>query len=284
MIAQIVESNIPNSDIFIGQTNSVDVPKEIAAIHYHEEIELLFVMKGTLVCHVNDAEYKAYENDIVFINSGVPHGTSTPGDQMVYGLLQFRENRAYDSEDAKILKYSIKFQGLSEDPIKIFRSEEIFAEYMAVFEEAKEQKNAYDTMIRASVLKIIGLLYRLSVLKNNDDFYDTAVGKKILPALSFINKNYNETITLEQVSRLLGFNESYFCRVFRLATGTTFTEYLNFVRICKAEKMLSEGEGSILDIATGVGFSSVSYFNRIFKKYKNCSPGYYRSLKYCKNI
>ena len=91
-------------------------------------------------------------------------------------------------------------------------------------------------------------------------------------------------MSLEEISSMLGFNESYFCHIFKQATGTTFTEYLNFVRVCKAEKMLSQNKGSITEIAEAVGFCSVSYFNRIFKKYKNCSPGYYRHLNYCKNI
>ena len=284
MIAQNIKSNIPNSDIYIGQRLTPHTKGKIADIHYHEEIELLFVLEGTLICHVNDVEYTAAAGDIVFINSSVPHGTSTPGDDLIYGLLQFKDDRIRDGENAKILKYSIKYQGLSEEPVKVFRSPEMTEEYKHIYEEAEEQRAAYDTMIKGSVLKITATLYRLSILCHNDDFYDTARGMKMLPALSYINKNYNEMITLEEVSSLLGFNESYFCRMFKLATGTTFTEYLNFVRICKAEKLLSESDASILDIATAVGFSSVSYFNRIFKKYKSCSPGYYRTLKYCKNI
>lgn len=59
--------------------------------------------------------------------------------------------------------------------------------------------------------------------------------------------------------------------------GNTFTEYLNFVRICKAEHMLRSGS-SISDAAYVVGFSSLSYFNRVFKKYKFCSPSDYKKI------
>ena len=82
---------------------------------------------------------------------------------------------------------------------------------------------------------------------------------------------------------MLNFDPSYFCRIFKSAIGATFTEYLNFVRVCKAEKMLSRTNNSILDISEAVGFSSVSYFNRVFKKYRNCSPRAYRTTE-CKNI
>ena len=59
----------------------------------------------------------------------------------------------------------------------------------------------------------------------------------------------------------------------------TVTEYLNFVRICKAEKLLSSSEKSILEISEAVGFSSISYFNRVFKRVRSSSPGSYRKLK-----
>ena len=102
--------------------------------------------------------------------------------------------------------------------------------------------------------------------------------------MTYINKNYADDLALEDMSAMLGFDRSYFCRIFKSATGATFTEYLNFVRICKAEKRLSEGNDSILDISAEVGFSSVSYFNKVFKKYRNCSPSLYRSAKYASNL
>lgn len=87
----------------------------------------------------------------------------------------------------------------------------------------------------------------------------------------------NEQMTLGEIGELLNLNESYFCRLFKKATGSTFTEYLNFVRICKAEHMIKNG-ASISESAYGVGFSSLSYFNRVFKKYKFCSPSDYKKI------
>ena len=107
--------------------------------------------------------------------------------------------------------------------------------------------------------------------------------QKILPILSYINQSYAENITLEDASERLNFDPSYFCRIFKTATGATFTEYLNFVRISKAEKMLSKTRQSILEISEAVGFSSVSYFTRMFKKYRSCSPRVYHTAKYSPN-
>ena len=87
-------------------------------------------------------------------------------------------------------------------------------------------------------------------------------------------------ITLDDVAKEQNLNPSYFCRVFKRASGSSFVDYLNFVRICKSEKMLATSEKSILEIACDVGFSSLSYYTRIFKRYKNCTPNEYRRAYY----
>ena len=78
-------------------------------------------------------------------------------------------------------------------------------------------------------------------------------------------------------------NRHYFCRLFKKATNTTPTEYINFVRIWKAENLLITTDDSVLEISMAVGFSSVSYFNRTFKRLKNTTPTAYRHILYAKN-
>lgn len=284
MFLQNIKSNIPNLSVYVSHDHRVYPRGSVAELHYHDEIELLFVYSGHFACRAGEKEWAARAGDIIFIASGAPHSTVSLEDGTSYGLLQFKESDYADAQTRKIIKYSLKFLGLSEEPVRIIRSEEIFREFERIKDEQKHQRLAYEAMIRSAVLRIIALLTREGLLCGDDNIYNSTVGQKILPALSYINENYRDDITLEDVSAVIGFNESYFCRIFKLATGATFTEYLNFVRVCKAQKLLSESSKSILDISSEVGFSSVSYFNRIFKKYRSCSPGYYRTLKYCKNI
>ena len=103
---------------------------------------------------------------------------------------------------------------------------------------------------------------------------------KIMPVLEYIDKHYSEALTLPELSKILNINEYYFCRLFKKMVNTSFVQYLNFVRVCKAEKMLLSTDKSISEISYETGFSSVSYFNRTFKKYKLSTPGNYRKIKY----
>ena len=124
------------------------------------------------------------------------------------------------------------------------------------------------------------MLYRLGMLADADEMLAERDVQKILPVLSHINLNYYEDIKLSDASAMLNFDDSYFCRLFKSATGATFTEYLNFIRVCKAEKLLKKTKKSILEVSEAVGFSSLSYFNRIFKKYRHVSPRTYRGMLY----
>ena len=85
-------------------------------------------------------------------------------------------------------------------------------------------------------------------------------------------------MTLEKLAATLHMSGEYFCRVFKKATGITPTEYIHYVRIWKAENLLTTTHATILEISMEVGFTSVSYFNRVFKKRKGSTPTEYRNI------
>ena len=283
MVNETVRGNVTNTTVRAHiETEKKSNIGIVSAMHYHEELELLPVYEGSLRCTVYDKEYIAKAGDVVFINSRVPHSTSRDEPSRT-GLLQFKESDFNDNEFARLVKYSMRYQSQVYYPIKIFSMKELFGVVDDILTETLEKKKSYEIFVKSGIYRILGILYREGILSDADKMYNTGEIKKILPILSYINNNFSENITLEFASRQLGFDQSYFCRIFKIATGATFTEYLNFVRICKAEKMLVKSHESILNISEAVGFSSVSYFNRIFKRYRNCSPRAYRTVV-CANI
>jgi AraC family transcriptional regulator, transcriptional activator of pobA len=68
----------------------------------------------------------------------------------------------------------------------------------------------------------------------------------------------------------------HFCRFFKRITGKTFMQYLNFVRVREAEKLILTTDKNISEIAQDVGFAGVSGFNKAFKKEKHLSPIAYK--------
>ncbi len=276
---EIVKNNIPKTTIHASRSTSYAPPGIASSVHYHDELEFIVNFDGVFSCTVDGKEYIAKKGEIIFINSRIPHSTCRLSD-CLSGLIQFKESNFIDTEISHIIKYFARLRDLDREPVHILRSVELFEIASKLLDEATSGKSASDLYIKSYVYYIMGYLYRHEILSDGETFYRTKQVQKILPALSYINERHSEDITLDQVSAMLGFDPGYFCRIFKSATGATFTEYLNFVRVCKSEKHLKAGDMSILEISESVGFSSVSYYNRIFKKYHSCAPSVYRNTKY----
>lgn len=277
MITQTIKSNIPKTTIHAAPLR-VSTGAGAFPPHRHDELELLLIYEGVFACNVGGKEYIGEAGDVIFVNSGVPHSTRSI-DSAVTGLLQFKQTNFLDPDIAKIIKYSVRLNNLSDEPVKILRSADLFNTIKEIFDESEKKGTAYEFYVKSGVYRIMGYLYREGILSDAEKLYSTKEMQKILPALAYINASYAEDVTLEEASAKLSFDPSYFCRLFKSAVGATFTEYLNFVRVCKAEKLLSETDGSVIEISEAVGFSSVSYFNRVFKKFRGCTPRYYRATK-----
>jgi AraC-like DNA-binding protein len=94
--------------------------------------------------------------------------------------------------------------------------------------------------------------------------------------LAFIQANYNKKITILDMANEINMSQYYFCRFFKKMSGSTPFEYLVNYRINEAEKLLSTTNKKIFDIALEVGFDTVSYFIKTFKKIKKNTPSKFR--------
>jgi len=102
--------------------------------------------------------------------------------------------------------------------------------------------------------------------------------KPILTAKQYIQQNYMKYITLKEVSRLVGFNDSYFSFLFKKQCGKSFSEYLSEVRMNKAKELLKETNLIIAEICQRVGYSDLKHFTKNFKKLTGLTPNEYRKL------
>ena len=111
----------------------------------------------------------------------------------------------------------------------------------------------------------------------NDKGKNVGLGK-ISKSFEYVEKNYMEDIHLKDIARAAGFSEYYFSRLFKEITEKNFRQYLNEYRVKKAEAFLTNPNYTISEAAYAVGFSSISTFDRLFRKIKGCSPQDFRKL------
>ena len=280
---ELIKPSLPNSSVHISGTARPAKADAVCDFHMHSEFEILKVYEGQTEFYINGRQYPLKEGDIIFVNSRVPHSTGIHKGSRVF-FVQFGVDIDSSASGVQINKYLSRFINQGNEDAIVFKQGEDINNRLSVclqniLDENKERTPAYDTFIKSYIYNMLGILYRENIIKNPDSLIDTKI-IKIMPVLEYIDKHYSEPLTLPELSKILSINEYYFCRLFKKMVNTSFVQYLNFVRVCKAEKMLLSTDKSISEISYETGFSSVSYFNRTFKKYKFSTPGNYRKIKY----
>ncbi len=257
------------------------------SLHIHFEAQILAGVSGILEVSVNSKRTNLRVGDVMIINSRVPHKikailpfTSTvavyiPANELFF--TGFQENQA---ELALALAQS------EDDSIYLRRENEISAEIFSTIirmnEEHEKKDNAHALFTDGYTKILLGLLHRHGIIKDLSSRCDSSAIAKLSPVLDYVTQNISHEITLEEAAKLNGMNREYFCRFFKKSTGITFIDYINFVRISKAQELLISTQENISAISDELGFSSVSYFARVFKNITNITPAYYRNIKHIK--
>lgn len=129
-----------------------------------------------------------------------------------------------------------------------------------------------------------------NLIENNPRLKDTAApdnsepdehqsgSDRIASIVDFITSNYEKDITLTDVAKYAYVNPSHLSREFNKKMNMNFRSYLNSVRIEKAKELLVKTDLSLAEIGSMVGFADQSYFNKIFRKQEELTPGQYRTL------
>lgn len=99
--------------------------------------------------------------------------------------------------------------------------------------------------------------------------------RHVSQAIGFILERYSGSVTLELAADAISLNPSYLSRIFKEETKSTFSEYLNRIRIDAARKLLENGQYSLKQISSQAGFSSYNYFFRVFKEMTGVTPQTY---------
>ncbi len=249
----------------------------LSDMHLHNEYEFLRVNRGVFRCVTLDGEFVLHEGDIIFINKYVPHSTFEETSDTHSTLIQFR----LPSEGDSITRYISRFTSISDTPACVFKKEapgfdEIRQSFDTILLEYSSKKPFWSDYIYNHMLMLISALRRQGVISDQIQKKREEINK-LRPVLEYINDNCGESLSTADLSNMFNFNEQYFCRLFKNIVGTSPINYINFVRVSKAEKLLKT-ETSLLKVANDMGFSSLSYFNRVFKKYKHYSPGEYKKI------
>ena len=275
--------NFSGKDMF-GRGESVYIERDSAVgyqPHTHEFIEIVYISKGDAKHFINDICYEVKKGDLLFINYGKTHSFSAEKEFEYYNIIltpEFISNELTNSRNAMdLLSLSCfdDFSSFNDEPkISFSGSELIFIE-----ELINEMEREYTLIEKGytEVLKccITVLLIHIFRKMNNGAIFDN---NDKIPAeiLEFIDNNYNEKITINDLAKRCYYNPSYFSRIFGEVFGMTITEYISEKRFKKACELLKESDMTIDEIARVSGYRDTAAIFRHFKKKLGVTPKVYR--------
>lgn len=279
--------SIPNSSIFISSFEKKAREDAFCDIHVHSEFELLKVIDGNIKFSIYGKDYETKRGDIIFVNSQVPHSTVLYKDSSAF-FIQFHTDIHPSINDIHLSAYLPHFINIANEDVVIFKKGTDVNRILSscldnIKKEYADKEYSYDVFIRGYLHNILAQLYRSNIIMRPEQFFESKNVKKIMPVLEFIDEHYSTKLSLTQLSQIINVNEHYFCRLFKKILNASVFQYINFVRVHKAEELLFSTDKSISEVAFETGFSSLTYFNRTFKKHNYCSPSYYKKIKHNPN-
>lgn len=256
-------------------------PDRQIGLHSHQSWELSYLICGAGERTIGDLTEPMEEGEIILIPAGIPH--------------VWRFDHSHTDSGGNIANISVLFETATLNGLAALFPE-IAADVGAVtsHREAVAYSGTARDKIRRILLSMRGLTPAARLPKFikliraiADSSECVSAGHSITQSRSqrrlekirvFCACNFRRHISLDEVALHVGMNKSALCTFMRHNAGMTFSEYLNNMRLERAEDRLRHTDQIIAAIAYDVGFSNDSYFNRIFRRRYGCTPRSIRTI------
>ena len=243
--------------------------------HQHREIEVISMTEGSAVFYIDERKQFLEKGDVLLIPPFSIHRIEIlSGAPTSYNCICFDLSLLWDEEiKSGLTNHTLAVSGA-------VRSRELYASKMQEWVEAgcRACEGSYPGW---ELEAIGGMSMLLGEFKKHgyitSDINGGARTGFAQRVLNYISESFSEQITSASAAESMYMNNSYFCRSFKKAFGSCFSNYLLAYRLEKAKVYLNNTHMKITEISLKVGFNSCSYFAKAFKERFGLSPLAYRN-------
>lgn len=233
--------------------------------HTHHFAELIYVVDGQGRFLIGEEEYNISPGDLVIVPPNLEHTEKSyqhlPLEYIVLGIdgITFRNEASVNNH------FIYNYKGETD----------ILTILLLLLSEAEGKKEGCNTACQNLLEVLLIRIFRMQRLMPLP-YTATKMTKECAIIKRFLDSNYADSITLEQLASLAHMNKYYLVHAFTKYTGLSPINYLNTKRLEISRELLKGTNHSIAQIASLVGFSSQSYFAQVFKKVIGIPPAQYR--------
>lgn len=264
-----------------------DYSSNLIHCHWHPNVQLTYIMKGSMTCQVNSLSFKMTEGSCLFINSDALHILKPSSTAPDCEFISFMWNPAIISggETFSIFHNYIEpicfnnnISGLYFEPTSSF----VQKSYPRLLETAailQAEHTGYELFIMEHLCALWPLLFEeaRSYIGGKESSILVEL-YRLKSGLSFIQQHYKENVSLQDISNACQTSKSECCHLFKSILGESPISLLSNYRIQASLLLLLNEKKSMNDISAELGFHGSSYFSETFKKIMKCSPRDYRKL------
>ncbi|MFC5404901.1 AraC family transcriptional regulator [Cohnella soli] len=249
--------------------------------HYHEEVEFLYIIEGELTCFLREEQFALRDGDVAVFGSSEPHLTAqTRNGALSYIVFQINLDKYWDvSTLGSMQHFSEVVRPLSslnyiyrENEEANRRTAELIRE---IFEEMNDSQIGYELAVSSRIKNILLLLLRNDSRKLLN-YNDNLLIARLMPAVDYVEANLSEKLAISDICPKVNMSYTHFIKTFKKAFGMTFTDFVVYKRIKKAEQLLLTSDSSIAEVAESVGVSNLGHFYDLFRRQNGCSPKQYK--------
>lgn len=250
-------------DDFLFMYESVSSPSyKPMGRHYHNLFEIYFIDSGTCVYFINNKTYHLQPGDIILVPAGIIHNTKYNVSAHSRYLIYCPTHHIPTSVRPMLHKM-----------LYLYRNPLIQDEILDLFHKMKLESSQNDNMRNEIMLCYTRILFFL-MARNLDTCIQVASECAYIEnAITYIQENLTKDISLIEIAEKCSVTPVHFSRIFKKETGFGFNNYVNLLRLQKAESILLQSpKKSITEIASMCGFSDSNYFSTKFKNLYGMSP------------
>ena len=254
-------------------------------LHSHDGYEIYYFQEGSAFYIVGDSVYQLIPGDLLLFNGGILHRVNPSQDvPYIRSFINFVPAYLESIVSEKMAEKLISpFQQTTGQLIRLDMAEreEIDRLYWLMFDERTKETVGFEEMFQSYFTQLLVKIYRKLARNDGDRIRPNGTQKEVYVhrILDFVNSNYKEEVTLDQIADALHMNKYYMCHSFKELTGFTINKYVAKVRIDEAKKLLRTTDEPIGNISDTVGMKTAVHFSRLFKQFEGTSPNEYRKKK-----
>ncbi|WP_028609018.1 AraC family transcriptional regulator [Paenibacillus harenae] len=249
------------------------------ASHFHSTYEIFYLMSGKREFFIKERTIVIHEGDIVIIAPNILHRTTnTDMPEHERLIVNIHGNQMASTG----VSYMDVLHPLFEQEyiiVKCSLHDRLSIEALShrIIQEMQDKKPGFEMYSQTLALQLLMICCR-HVKQNSTELLESPspMHERISEVVRYINSHYMQELSLYLLAEKFYVSPYYLSRFFKEATGFTFVEYLNSVRIKEAKKLLEQSSMKVNLIAKKVGFGSVTHFGRVFKSVTGFVPLHYR--------